>query len=556
MGQSSETRWVMRGFQVTDDPRFDYCNETSLEINLDRANITVVERLYRNAPKNSGLELTRAVTLYMTVTSPLGKTIRLKIDEPSLIQILNASDHLSGWIAIGGTSKTSTGIPATMQTIGPNSTKDPSGNTLLVFGLRYGGLSFYDKAFADFIKGLGIVIDGHTSLNATCEYMFQASQSGGKMSLVISRNLILCNRELSDQEMVIQQQHVISGLKYTYPIGCPDHCPIFATSTQTQLSSFGDTRLNFTWSENESSMLLKSNDEDLGRVSFGSRYRVYGNLSSYDEKSPSTQATIDATGLAKVTAVLRELRNGQVYMISQTEIAELNVQQAFWISLPFLDPALIGALIVVVALIGLGLFYRRRRGGFPSVGAAPGRRPLKERIDDVLVKLRIEARRLDGQIARLEARDKETFAKCVKSSEAGDKEASAMYANECDEIRKIAKAVLNSKFALERVILRLETVEQFGDLYQALAPLVGIVRSTKQNLEKALPEISFGLAETEESLNSLVIDAGQTSAQPLPAVSYSEEADKILHEASIIADQKMKEKFPELPTTRTPEKHV
>jgi len=547
-GQSPEPQWTTRGFQVTDDPRFDYCNETSLEINFAKANITVVERSYRNAPHNRDSELTRTIALHVTVTSPLGKTIRLKIDEPSLIQILNGSDHLSGWMAIGGTSKTSTDIPATMQTIGPNSTSDSSGNTLLVFGLRYVGLSFYDKAFVDFIKDLHIAIDGHTSLNATCEYMFQVSQSDGKTSLVIRRDLILSNRELSDQEMVIQQHHVISALKY------PE--TRFATNTQTQLSTFGDTSLNFTWSETDGSLLLKSDDEDLGRVLFGSPYRVYGNLSNYEEKVPNTQTTIDSIGLAEVTAVLRELRNGEVYMISQTEIAELNVQQPFWISLPFLDPALIGAIIVLVALVGLGLFYRRRRGGFPSIGGAPRKGPLKERIDDALVKLRIEARRLDSQLVRLEAKDKETFAKCVKSSEAGDKEASAMYANECDEIRKIAKVVLNSKFALERVILRLETIEQFGDLYQALAPLVGIVRSTKQNLEKALPEMSFGLVETEESLNNLVIDAGQVSAQAVPPASSSEEADKILHEASVIADQKMKEKFPELPTARTPEKHL
>ena len=66
-----------------------------------------------------------------------------------------------------------------------------------------------------------------------------------------------------------------------------------------------------------------------------------------------------------------------------------------------------------------------------------------------------------------------------------------------------------------------------------------------------MPEMGLELAELEESLQSIVVEAGEFTGGGLEYVGTSPEARKILDEAAVLANQRMKEKFPELPTYAT-----
>jgi division protein CdvB (Snf7/Vps24/ESCRT-III family) len=62
-----------------------------------------------------------------------------------------------------------------------------------------------------------------------------------------------------------------------------------------------------------------------------------------------------------------------------------------------------------------------------------------------------------------------------------------------------------------------------------------------------MPEMSLELQEIEEGLRDVVISAGEALGTPIGDIYASPEARKILEEAKIVAEQRMKEKFPELP---------
>ncbi|MEM1844815.1 MAG: hypothetical protein QW311_04050, partial [Ignisphaera sp.] len=53
--------------------------------------------------------------------------------------------------------------------------------------------------------------------------------------------------------------------------------------------------------------------------------------------------------------------------------------------------------------------------------------------------------------------------------------------------------------------------------------------------------------EIEEGLRDVVISTGEALGMPTGDVYTSPEAKRILEEAKIVAEQRMKEKFPELP---------
>jgi len=123
----------------------------------------------------------------------------------------------------------------------------------------------------------------------------------------------------------------------------------------------------------------------------------------------------------------------------------------------------------------------------------------------------------------------------------------ALYANECAEIRKMAHITLSSELALERVILRLQTIEEFGDVMAQLAPVIGIVRETRGRIAGVIPEVAGELGEVNNMLSDMSLETGEVQDQGFDLTASSSEARKVLEESSSIASQQIKERFPELP---------
>ena len=178
--------------------------------------------------------------------------------------------------------------------------------------------------------------------------------------------------------------------------------------------------------------------------------------------------------------------------------------------------------------------------------------PLRERISYTVYKLKVQEGRLDQAYQRMQNHYNELFRKCTNAVLAKDAARASIYANECAEIRKMCQTILRSQFAIEQVMLRLETVEEFGDIVVEMSPVAGVINSIKTHLAGVVPEVSYKLGEIGDTLNDLVMEAGGASSVSWNVSSSGEDADKILSDANVIAEQKMKEKFPTLPDTNLP----
>jgi len=174
--------------------------------------------------------------------------------------------------------------------------------------------------------------------------------------------------------------------------------------------------------------------------------------------------------------------------------------------------------------------------------------PLKPRLEDAVRAIQAQVAKLEAVSAKQREKDAAIFNKVVAAIQKHDTQHASVYANELAEIRKMNKTVTSSKVALEQIALRLSTVTELGDLVVTLAPAMSVLRSVRSGIISVMPEAEREINEISGLLSSILVDAGTVSGTTLNFEAANEDAERILAEASAVAEQRMKEKFPELPT--------
>ncbi len=173
--------------------------------------------------------------------------------------------------------------------------------------------------------------------------------------------------------------------------------------------------------------------------------------------------------------------------------------------------------------------------------------PLKPRLDFAVRRIELQVQKLDQATDRFGQRDKTIFARIVDAYTKHDTARANVFANELAEIRKMERLIINARLALEQIVLRLRTVSELGDVVSTLGPAVGVLRSVRTGLVSVFPEAESELGEIGNLLSGIMIEAGQSQGMTLNFDAVNEDAGKILNEAATVAEQRIKEKFPELP---------
>jgi division protein CdvB (Snf7/Vps24/ESCRT-III family) len=173
--------------------------------------------------------------------------------------------------------------------------------------------------------------------------------------------------------------------------------------------------------------------------------------------------------------------------------------------------------------------------------------PLKPRLDFAVRRIELQVQKLDQATDRFSQRDKTIFARIVDAYTKHDSARANVFANELAEVRKMERLIMNAKLALEQITLRLRTVSELGDVVSTLGPAVGVLRSVRSGLVSVFPEAENELGEIGNMLSGIMIEAGQSSGMTLNFDAVNEDSAKILTEAATVAEQKIKDKFPDLP---------
>jgi len=173
--------------------------------------------------------------------------------------------------------------------------------------------------------------------------------------------------------------------------------------------------------------------------------------------------------------------------------------------------------------------------------------PLRPRLEQALRRIQMQISKLDSASMKLRERDQTIFRKVVSAIQKHDMAHASIFANELAEVRKMSKMVTSAKLALEQIVLRLNTVQELGDIVVTLSPAMSVIKSVRSGLTSILPEAESEMNEIGGLLNDILVDAGQLGGLTVNFEAANEEAQKILAEASAVAEQRMRDQFPDIP---------
>jgi division protein CdvB (Snf7/Vps24/ESCRT-III family) len=173
---------------------------------------------------------------------------------------------------------------------------------------------------------------------------------------------------------------------------------------------------------------------------------------------------------------------------------------------------------------------------------------LKPRIQTAVNKLQLQISKMDSMLSKLHERDAQLFKRIVAAMQQHDTSASRVLSNELAEIRKVSKMLSNARMALEQVQLRLTTIHDLGDAMVAIGPAMSTMKGLKSSLGRFMPEADAELNAMTQTLGGLMMDSLAGDAFSIDSETSNEETDKILQEASAVAEQQIGERFPSVPS--------
>ena len=173
---------------------------------------------------------------------------------------------------------------------------------------------------------------------------------------------------------------------------------------------------------------------------------------------------------------------------------------------------------------------------------------VKDQITLVIQRLDVQTKTLDCAVQRFENRDAALFQCVVKALSNRDNARANIYASELMEIRKVEKMLMQESLALESVSMRLKTVSEMGDVVSVLAPAASVLNNIRSGMSTILPEAGQELENIGNLLGDIVTSTNQSTEMPINIGTANEDAEKILEEAELAAEKRLKEQFPEAAT--------
>jgi division protein CdvB (Snf7/Vps24/ESCRT-III family) len=181
--------------------------------------------------------------------------------------------------------------------------------------------------------------------------------------------------------------------------------------------------------------------------------------------------------------------------------------------------------------------------------------PFRETVNQSIQTLRVQQGKLGFVTHRLRERDKVLFQTCVNALKNKNRDKALICANELSEVRKLIQFLCNVELAIERVVLRLETIRELSEIVVDLKPALRLLQGVSQELMSVLPDVSTELNQVKdtisETLYSTKLNADEST---IPVELKTVGGQEILKEVSCYLEQKISENLPEPPVNvRAPE---
>jgi len=173
---------------------------------------------------------------------------------------------------------------------------------------------------------------------------------------------------------------------------------------------------------------------------------------------------------------------------------------------------------------------------------------LKPQIETAIKKLQTQISKLDNMLSSLNSRDEKIFQRIIAATQQHDTHTANTLSKELAEVRKVRRVLGNARMAIEQIELRLTTFHDLGDTVVTVMPTIGLMKNMKSSLAKFMPGADQELNNMAEMLGGLMTETfHSTDASIGNDAVMDAESEKIMQEASAVAEQQSVDRFPTIP---------
>jgi division protein CdvB (Snf7/Vps24/ESCRT-III family) len=165
---------------------------------------------------------------------------------------------------------------------------------------------------------------------------------------------------------------------------------------------------------------------------------------------------------------------------------------------------------------------------------------------------------LNSQLTRLRmldkkftAMDKDLRNQIAANIKSDNNDRAKAIANELANIRHVKRTTQNMSLALEVVVIRFSTINEFAMILETINPTIEMIKDIQKDISKAVPIASEVLSEMSSVTSDVLINSNikpETNKVPV-SLPVDTEALSILNEVEGILENEAKAKLPEIPNS-------
>ena len=165
---------------------------------------------------------------------------------------------------------------------------------------------------------------------------------------------------------------------------------------------------------------------------------------------------------------------------------------------------------------------------------------------------------LNNQLTRLRMLDKKFTAmntdlrnQIAPNIKSGNNDRAKAIANELANIRHVQRTTQNMSLALEVVVIRFSTINEFAIILETINPTIEMIKGIQKEISKAVPTANEVLSEMTSMTSDVLINSNiKSEAGKVPiSIPVDTEALSILNEVEGILENEAKAKLPEIPNS-------
>jgi division protein CdvB (Snf7/Vps24/ESCRT-III family) len=155
-------------------------------------------------------------------------------------------------------------------------------------------------------------------------------------------------------------------------------------------------------------------------------------------------------------------------------------------------------------------------------------------------------RMLDKKFA---AMDKDFRYKIAQSIKSGNNSRAKALANELSNIRRVRNTSQNVSLALEVVVIRFSTINEFAMVMETINPTIELIKEIQRDISTVVPSASGMITEVNSITSDVLVNSNlKLDINKIPT-PIDADAISILNEVEDMLEDEAKVRLPEIPTS-------